>query len=364
MSRSHFQTKQKERTQIPPLNDAIRYYSLYIPCAKPHEHHIDIRPGFCMCRIVTMCLRLAWASHPRNVRLGIAANIFVQAGTVLLYVTNLVFAQRIIRAQHPRLGWHRGLTILSKLLIAVILLILILLIFSAIHGSYTLDPGTRADDRAIQLMGTTFYTAVAFLPIPMLVLGLIVPRRIRTEKFGSGRFRYKIAILASAAALCTIRAGYGCGVNWLPPTPLRPGVPIRWQYSKPAFYVFNFVPEIIVVVLYAIVRVDRRFYVPSGVRGSYIAAPSALGDGNLFENGIYPQQMQTDDEVLKVYSEEELFDDSATLADTLRYSRTSLCLDSVSGKWALKRMSAASLYSRDGETGASMSGGPSTWSYV
>jgi len=322
-----------------------------------------------MCRIVTMCLRIAWSTKPRNVRLGLAANIFVQAGTILLYLINLVFAQRIIRAQHPRLGWHRGLTLLSKLLIGLILLVLVLLILSAIQASYTLDPGTHADDRAIQLIGTTFYTVVAFLPIPMLALGIILPRRIRTEKFGSGRFRYKIAILASAATLCTIRAGYGCGVNWLPPTPLRPGVPTRWQYSKSAFYVFNFVPEIIVVVLYAIVRVDRRFYVPSGVRGSYMAAPSALGDGNPFENGIYPQQMRTEDEVLRVYSEEELFDDSATLADTLRYSQTSLCLDGVSGKWALKRMSAGSLYSRDGETRASMapsrmSGAPSTWSYV
>src|SRR5205814_9382537 len=121
-------------------------------------------------------------------------------------------------------------------------------------------------------------TAIAFLPIPMLALGLILPRRIRTEKFGSGRFRYKLAILASASALCTIRAGYSCGVNWLPPTPLQPGVPTRWQYSKLAFYLFNFTPEIMVVALYAIVRVDRRFYVPSGVRGSYMAAPLALGD--------------------------------------------------------------------------------------
>jgi hypothetical protein len=279
---------------------------------------------------------------------------------------NLVFAQRIIRAQHPRLGWHRGLAVLSKLLIALILLVLVLLIVSVIQASYTLDPGTRADDRAIQLMGTTFYTIVAFLPIPMLALGLILPRRIRTEKFGSGRFRYKVAILASASALCTIRAGYYCGVNWLPPTPLRPGVPTLWQYSKTAFYLFNFAPEIIVVALYAIVRVDRRFYVPSGVRGSYMATPSVLGDGNPFENGIYPQQMQTEDEVLRVYSEEELFDDSNTLANTLRYSQTSLCLDSSSGKWALKRLSAASLCSRGAEveTRASIAPPQTTWSYV
>jgi hypothetical protein len=305
-----------------------------------------------MCRVVTMILRIAWANRQHNVSLAMAANIFVQAGTVLLYIINLVFALRVIRAQHPRLGWHRSLSIAARVLIAVVVLTLIALIASVIQESYTLNANAHRIDKDIQLYGTTFYAFVAFLPIPMLIAGIIIPRRIRTEKFGKGRFRYKIAILATASALCTIRASYACGIAWLKPIPLES--PIHpWQLSKEAFYTFCFVPEIAVVVLYAAVRVDLRFAVPAGQRGTYMAAPSDAG-------GVYSVPEAAQSEVLKIYSEEELFDDSATLADTLRYSQTSLILDADSGKWALKRLSTQSLYSRD-STSASLLEGRDSW---
>ena len=36
--------------------------------------------GFCMSRLVTMILRIVWATRPTNLRLGIASNVFVYAG--------------------------------------------------------------------------------------------------------------------------------------------------------------------------------------------------------------------------------------------------------------------------------------------
>ena len=62
-----------------------------------------------------MSLRIAWSNYPRNVGLAIAANIFVYIGTIILYGVNWFFVQRVVRAQHARLGWstpyrifHRG----------------------------------------------------------------------------------------------------------------------------------------------------------------------------------------------------------------------------------------------------------------
>src|SRR6266480_6549787 len=257
-----------------------------------------------MCRIVTMVLRLAWSTNPHNVRLGLAANIFVQAGTILLYVVNLIFAQWIIRAQHTRIACHSALTLLWHLLIAVIILNLILLVVSAVQTSYTLNPRVHKIDRIIQIYGTTFYTATAFLPLALLALGLLLPRCTRTEKFGSGLFRHKIAILATASTLCTLRAAYGCSVKWLPPTPIQQQA--KWQYSKLAFYLFDFGPEIVVVVLYAIVRMDWMFY-ESGVQGPYMAASAGLRSA--FDRGVYKGQIQIQqDGVLRMYSEEELFE--------------------------------------------------------
>ena len=60
--------------------------------------------GFCMSRIVTFAMRIAWAKNPHSVGVAIAAQVFISAGVVLLYVVNLVYAQRIMGSQHPSLG--------------------------------------------------------------------------------------------------------------------------------------------------------------------------------------------------------------------------------------------------------------------
>ena len=45
---------------------------------------------------------IAWATHPTSVPIAIAANVFVAAGVVLLFVINMNFTQRLLRAYHPR----------------------------------------------------------------------------------------------------------------------------------------------------------------------------------------------------------------------------------------------------------------------
>lgn len=218
-------------------------------------------PGFCMCRITTMVLRIVWATRQRNVKLGIAAQVFVAAGTVLLYIINIIFAQRLVRAQHPRLGWHKAFRAFFALVYLIIVLTLALLIFANIQTFFTLDPDIHHIDRIIQLYGLTFYAAVSFLPISLVILGFIIPRRARLEKFGSGRFRIKIFVLVSASLLLCLGASWRAGTAWLPPVP-RSQSP--WYLSKPCFYIFNFTVEVLVVLLYAILRVDRRFHVPNG----------------------------------------------------------------------------------------------------
>lgn len=349
-----------------------------------------------------MVLRLAWSQYPHNVRLALAANIFVQAGTLLLYVINLVFAQRIIRAQHPRLGWNKAVSIASRILVALVIATLIIIIAVVVQSFYTLDASTRYIDHSLQLFGVTLYAVVAFLPIPMVIIGLVLPRRIRTEKFGQGRFRTKVTVLIAATLLAVLRAGFSAGVAWAPPVPLQDSTP--WFLSKAALYLLDFVPEILIVYLYAAVRVDRRFHVPNKSRGSYMGKSQEFNfgsedklaqekahqfrDSNVSVLGALPvytpraeppepqrtgssragqigrsvwgllrRQAQTqraiafpylqgawnDSEVLRIYSEDELFDDPATLGNTLRYSNvyqnTSLSRDNLTGKWELKRHS-------------------------
>lgn len=65
--------------------------------------------GFCMSRVGALVLRIAWATRQHNVRLAIAAGVFVNAGVLILYIVNLVFAQRILRALQPKLGWNAAM---------------------------------------------------------------------------------------------------------------------------------------------------------------------------------------------------------------------------------------------------------------
>lgn len=68
----------------------------------------------------------AWSKHNDNTRLAIAASIFVSAGVVLLYVINLIYAQRIFRAYHPKIGHSKLASNAFKAYFASIVAVLIM----------------------------------------------------------------------------------------------------------------------------------------------------------------------------------------------------------------------------------------------
>jgi Protein of unknown function (DUF3112) len=219
--------------------------------------------GFCMARITTMTMRLVWASYPHNISVAIAAQVFVSAGVLLLFIINLIFAQRIVRASHPHWAWAKWFSIAFKLYYISIVLMLIALITCTVQSFYTLSHNIRRIDRDVQLVGGTYFAVAAFLPIPMMLLRVIIPDRPPIEKFGHGRFRSKIFILVFSSVLLTLGAAFRAGINYVP----RPNTHPAWYHSKECFYLFNFTIEIIVVALYAIIRVDKRFHIPDGSHG-------------------------------------------------------------------------------------------------
>ncbi|KAF4542232.1 Family c-likeg-protein-coupled receptor protein [Lasiodiplodia theobromae] len=231
--------------------------------------------GFCMCRVVTCILRIASATRPTNIQLAIAAQIFVAAGVLLIYIINLIFTQRMIRAQHPRLGWSFRFGMFFKLTYVVTALTLIMVITVTVQSFYTLSINTRRIDRDIQLYCSTFFAYVSFLPIPLTLLGLILPRKKRLEKFGIGRWRSKIIVLLLATFILCLGAAFRCATAYLDPVPMTQ--PLPSYYSKACFYIFNFALEILVIYLYLAFRVDRRFHIPNGAKGpgQYARGPYA-----------------------------------------------------------------------------------------
>ncbi|MCJ1403646.1 hypothetical protein MMC11_006869 [Xylographa trunciseda] len=259
--------------------------------------------GFCMARTSTCVMRIVWAFRPTNIPVAIAASILVAAGVVLLFLINLLFAQRILRAAHPNSGWHPLMSLTFKVLYAILAGTLIIIISFTVLSFYTLDPTKRRIAHDLQLYGGTLFAVMAFLPIPIVLAGIIIPRKSRLEKFGSGRFRTKVYILLTAAFFLSLGAWFRISTNYLPARAINDPA---WYQSKACFYIFNFGVEIVVIWLYVLVRVDRRFHIPNGSKGpgDYLGLTSKTSahEGNEETSGMGRT-------VTRLMTEEEVFDD-------------------------------------------------------
>jgi len=251
--------------------------------------------GFCMARITACTMRIVWAVHPHDDSIAIAAQIFVAAGVIILFIVNVIFAQRIIRATHPHFAWVFWFSWAFKLYVASIILVIAALITCVIQSFYTRDANILRIDRDVQRFGVTYFAVAAFLPIPLVMLRYVLPKRSETETFGTGHFNTKIAILLISSTLLTLGAAFRAGIAFIP----RPLTNPAWYQSKACFYLFDFTIEWLVVAAYAIMRVDKRFIVPNKSHGP--------GD---YSRGIDGTQEKSDQDVNRVISsEEEFFDE-------------------------------------------------------
>jgi hypothetical protein len=219
-----------------------------------------------MARITTCTLRIASVCLPANLRLAIAAQIFVAAGILLVFVINLIWSQRILRAHHP-FGWHPSIGWIFNALYLIIVLTLAVLVTSVVQSFYTLRPRTKTIDRDLQLYGATLFAVVSFLPILIIALSLGLSRATKreVERFGQGRHRTKIAVLLAGATLGCLGASYRAGTSWM--QPVQHSAPEPARFYRGWFYFMDFGLEIVIVFLYAIMRVDLRFHIPDGAKG-------------------------------------------------------------------------------------------------
>jgi len=274
-------------------------------------------------------MRLASVSLPHDIPLAIAANIFTAAGVLIIFVINLIFTQRIMRASHPTFGWHKAFSLAFKVMYVLIVVMIIMVITVVVQTFYTLNPNIRRIDRDIQLAGVTYFAFVSFLPLPIIIFGLVIPKHHKLDKFGNGRWRTKIRILLLSSLLISFGSLYRCVTSWMTPVPLMK--PMPFYMHKAAFYIANFTVEIIVLFLYAALRVDTRFHIPDGARGygSYAEShrlPSHGGTtapGTAEGKALEQEDSATADTpvIPRIYSEEETFDDEDDLAEEKRKNK-------------------------------------------
>lgn len=217
---------------------------------------------------------MGWAPNPNDVAPAIAASIFSYIGTPALFITNLYFAERIVRGQHPTFGWSTACSLVIPVSLGTLIITFVCLMASVIVAFDTNTDAQQHSARALEQYGLTIYAIAASLPV--FITGAstcarahpYIKRTKTMDKFGEGSMRAKIAIVLLSGSILSLSGWYCAGVSYS--TPLRQDSSDRPGYlSQAAFYVFTWMLEFLVVAGWIVARVDRRFFVPDRAKGPF-----------------------------------------------------------------------------------------------
>jgi hypothetical protein len=218
-----------------------------------------------MIRNITCSMRVAWATSPTNSHIAIAAQVFNNVGIIILYIVNMVLAQRLLRAKQPRIGWHPVFRVAFKAVCGLVVGSLIMGIVALVVSINTTNVHTLQAIRDVTLASATYVIFISVMPLVILALAYAVPSSpSQQEEFGTGGLTGKTLLVLLGSCLCVIIAGFKAGTTWETP---RSAAHPAWYHSKAAFYCFGFMLEIVVLFLYIFSRVDKRFHVPDGCKG-------------------------------------------------------------------------------------------------
>ena len=216
--------------------------------------------GFCMARVATMVLRIAWTTRSMNARLAIAANIFTNIGVLVIYIVLLLLVMRVFRATHPGLGWNKPLRMTVRVSYFLLGGALLLTIAFTILTFYTLNTSLRTAALWVQRVAILYILVFNIATMVLLLLCWLLPRASKFENFGTGSIESKLIILGVAEFFSVFIAGFRMGLAW---SDARPASNSPWYDSKAAFYVIEFGFEIVVLYLLLVTRFDKRFWVPN-----------------------------------------------------------------------------------------------------
>lgn len=129
----------------------------------------------------------------------------------------------------------------------------------------------------VRKFGSIWYTIFAFAPIPITLISFLIPSGAPPTKLGTGSMNTKVAIVLVNAVLLskcdisiicrchlanrTMKLALGTAFRTsIPFLPTRPMTNPAWYHGRAAFYTFTPMLEILVVILLAVTRFDKRFY--------------------------------------------------------------------------------------------------------
>ncbi|KAI7276333.1 hypothetical protein KC345_g6823 [Hortaea werneckii] len=224
--------------------------------------------GFCMSRIATCSVRIAWAAHPSNANLAIAATIFAAVGVLIVFVIVLLLAQRILRATHPSFGWSRTLSGGLKATYFGLFIAIVLVIAFTILNYFTLDSNLRNIAMWIQRAGILYMLVFNLIGPVLVLLSLILPRSTEfttPDNFGvKSSMLSKYVVLGITMFFTLFIIGFRMGTAW---AEARPASDPAWWERKAAYYIIEYGFEILIVYWLLLARFDQKFWIPNKSHG-------------------------------------------------------------------------------------------------
>ncbi|GKT52426.1 uncharacterized protein ColSpa_12607 [Colletotrichum spaethianum] len=222
----------------------------------------DIVFDFCMIRTVTCIFRITWSLvTTRGVVL--MALITENGGAALLFAVNIFFAQRLVRSIHPKAGWCTAFGQFTFILLISVPVFILVNMISTIVSFFSAGNVDRLEvTEDLIKFGSSWNTWLAIFPV-LTVTGCLCVPGPEPEKFGSGSQRVKVALLYIASFLLIT----GQSIRLYAVFNKEPPGTTSVIYGKAVFYTTGFMFELLVVALYAIMRVDQRFHIPNGSSG-------------------------------------------------------------------------------------------------
>ncbi|KAF2621184.1 hypothetical protein BU25DRAFT_354898, partial [Macroventuria anomochaeta] len=193
-------------------------------------------------RITAYIMRIVWIFRISDIRIGIASQILLQAGVILVYVGALLSAASLLRVHVKCLPW---LTPFLITLSIVTIISFVANLVSTIVSVHTLQDHVRQTCRDVQRVAATYLVFLTFISVLMLV---VVFHVLWTRQKISRISEAKTAgfIFSFVSIVCLLMASFKAGVIWKNPSPLFSPA---WYLSLSSLYSFELGPELLVTLI-------------------------------------------------------------------------------------------------------------------
>lgn len=230
--------------------------------------------GYCMSRVVTLVLRIAWSQHQHNNNLAIASLVFLNAGVLIIFLLNLQMCKMSIFRTHYVYFTNNPAKkdFIKKIFAGTSLLLLPFLattITGAIQSFLTDNASIQAKDSILKRIGVCAFLLYSFLPFPLLSCNAFlrlkngeawaVPSNKSTADFDlklwrkNGTLWYNSAFIICSASLLILEYTFKVIQGFANAT-----IP-HWYYSKAAFYCLSILPELLAMYTLLFSVMPKRY---------------------------------------------------------------------------------------------------------